>query len=140
MTEYSYELKIPKDRVAVLIGKEGEVKSSIEEDTHAKIKIDSKEGDIFVSGEDALGRSYQVSAFSAMIDEDHEATIIKSRSNTLRFEKNRLLIDGYVCAEIAAEMKNFDILFTDDFLSVTADGIEILKRSRENPDLAGLSY
>ena len=29
--EYSYELKIPKDRVAVLIGKKGEIKEKIEE-------------------------------------------------------------------------------------------------------------
>jgi ribosomal RNA assembly protein len=55
MTEYSYELKIPNERVAVLIGKEGEVKKSIEGETNSKINIDSKEGDVFVSGEDALG-------------------------------------------------------------------------------------
>ncbi len=55
MTEYSYELKIPKERVAVLIGKDGEVKAQIETETKTAIKIDSKEGDIFVSGEDALG-------------------------------------------------------------------------------------
>ena len=93
-----------------------------------------------LSGEDVFGRTYAVSAFSAMIDEDHEATVIKSKSNTLRFERDRLLIDGYVCADIASEMKNFNILFTEDSLSVTADGIEIFKRSRENPDLAGLSF
>ncbi|MBI2208539.1 RNA-processing protein, partial [Candidatus Woesearchaeota archaeon] len=28
--EYSYELKIPRERVAVLIGREGEVKKNIE--------------------------------------------------------------------------------------------------------------
>ncbi len=55
MTSYTYELKIPKERVAVLIGKEGDVKKSIEEETHSEIKVDSKEGDVFVSGEDALG-------------------------------------------------------------------------------------
>ena len=55
MVEYSYELKIPKDRVAVLIGMKGNVKKAIEEETKSKIKVDSKEGDIFVSGEDALG-------------------------------------------------------------------------------------
>jgi len=55
MTEYSYELKIPKERVAVLIGKDGEVKKNIEDETNCKLNIDSKEGDIFVSGEDALG-------------------------------------------------------------------------------------
>lgn len=55
MVEYSYELKVPKNRVAVIIGKEGSVKKEIEETTKTKLSIDSKEGDIFVSGEDALG-------------------------------------------------------------------------------------
>lgn len=53
--EYSYELRIPKNRVAVLIGKEGSVKKDLEESTKTKLDIDSKEGDVFVSGEDALG-------------------------------------------------------------------------------------
>ena len=55
MVEYSYELKVPKNRVAVIIGREGSVKKEIEEATKTKLNIDSKEGDIFVSGEDALG-------------------------------------------------------------------------------------
>lgn len=55
MIEYSYELKVPKNRVAVIIGKEGSIKKDIEESTKTKLTIDSKEGDIFVSGEDALG-------------------------------------------------------------------------------------
>ena len=54
MTEYSYELKIPKERVAVLIGKNGEVKKQLEADTATRIKVDSEEGDVFVSGEDAI--------------------------------------------------------------------------------------
>ncbi|MBN2423218.1 RNA-processing protein [Candidatus Woesearchaeota archaeon] len=54
MTEFAYEIKIPKDRIAVLIGKKGEIKRSIEEQTNTKIKIDSKEGDVMVKGEDAL--------------------------------------------------------------------------------------
>ena len=53
--EYSYELKVPKNRVAVIIGKEGSVKKEIEESTKTKLNIDSKEGDVFVSGEDGLG-------------------------------------------------------------------------------------
>ena len=54
MEEFSYELKIPKERVAVLIGKKGETKRKIEELTNTKMLVDSKEGDIFVSGNDAL--------------------------------------------------------------------------------------
>ena len=55
MEGFSYELKIPHERVAVLIGKNGEVKKSLESDTKTQIKVDSEEGDIFISGNDALG-------------------------------------------------------------------------------------
>jgi ribosomal RNA assembly protein len=55
MTSYSYELKIPQERVAVLIGKNGDVKKNIETDTKTQIKVDSLEGDVFIYGEDALG-------------------------------------------------------------------------------------
>ncbi|MFH1591511.1 MAG: KH domain-containing protein [archaeon] len=54
MTTFSYELKIPKERVAVLIGKNGEIKKRLEEDTDTRLKVDSKEGDVFVEGEDAI--------------------------------------------------------------------------------------
>lgn len=55
MVEYSYELRVPKNRVAVIIGKEGSIKKEIEEATKTKLNIDSKEGDVFISGEEALG-------------------------------------------------------------------------------------
>jgi ribosomal RNA assembly protein len=54
MQEFAYELKIPKERIAVLIGKEGKIKKEIEETTHTSIRIDSNDGDVFVTGEDAL--------------------------------------------------------------------------------------
>jgi ribosomal RNA assembly protein len=54
MTEFAYELKIPKERIAILIGKGGETKKFIEEQTKTKLSIDSSEGDVFVKGEDAL--------------------------------------------------------------------------------------
>lgn len=53
--EFSYELKIPKDRIAVLIGPKGEVKKDLEGQTKSKITIDSKEGDVFITGKDSLG-------------------------------------------------------------------------------------
>jgi ribosomal RNA assembly protein len=55
MTEYSYEFKIPKERLAVLIGTDGKTKRELEKATKVKIKVDSKEGDIFLFGEDGLG-------------------------------------------------------------------------------------
>ena len=54
MEEYRYDLKIPKERVAVLIGTKGETKKLIEKDTSTKLDIDSEEGDVIVSGKDSL--------------------------------------------------------------------------------------
>ena len=55
MSEFLYNLKIPKERVAILIGKKGKTKRELEKQTKTNIKIDSKEGDITIKGDDALG-------------------------------------------------------------------------------------
>ena len=52
--EFSYELKIPKERIAIVIGQAGETKKKIEEETNCHLKIDSKEGDIKINGADSL--------------------------------------------------------------------------------------
>ncbi|MBN2881713.1 RNA-processing protein [Candidatus Woesearchaeota archaeon] len=54
MTDYSYEIKIPKERVAVLIGTKGAFKKHLEDTTGTKLDIDSKEGNVVVSGSDAV--------------------------------------------------------------------------------------
>ncbi len=52
----SIEIKIPPDRIGVLIGKEGSVKKTIEEKTECRIKIDSRNGVITLTrGENAVG-------------------------------------------------------------------------------------
>ena len=53
--EYMYDLRIPKERVAVLIGKNGEIKKNIEKATKTEINVDSDEGEIFITGDDTLG-------------------------------------------------------------------------------------
>jgi ribosomal RNA assembly protein len=50
----SYEIRIPKERIAVLIGTEGETKKRLEDELKIKILIDSKEGDVQLTGEDAV--------------------------------------------------------------------------------------
>lgn len=54
MDEFSYTIKIPKERIAVLIGKDGETKDLIEAETESKLDIDSKEGDVSITGKEAL--------------------------------------------------------------------------------------
>jgi len=48
------EIRVPRERLAVLIGKKGEIKKEISRLTKTKIKIDSKEGDVTIAGEDGL--------------------------------------------------------------------------------------
>jgi ribosomal RNA assembly protein len=52
--EFAYDIKIPKDRVAVLIGKKGEIKKQIEENTKCKLNINSKEGEVHITSEDSM--------------------------------------------------------------------------------------
>jgi ribosomal RNA assembly protein len=49
----SDEFSIPKDRVAVAIGPAGNTKKAVEKATKTKIRIDSKNGDVEIEGEDA---------------------------------------------------------------------------------------
>lgn len=48
------QIKIPQDRIAVLIGKDGEVKDEIEKRTKSQLNIDSKEGDVNIAGDEPL--------------------------------------------------------------------------------------
>ncbi len=52
--EFAYALRIPKDRIAVLIGAKGIEKRELEKATSAKIEVDSKEGVVTLTGTDAL--------------------------------------------------------------------------------------
>jgi len=53
--EFVQELKIPMDRIAVLIGKEGKIKREIEEFTHCRLSVDSEEGNVMIKGADTIG-------------------------------------------------------------------------------------
>lgn len=52
--EFVYDLKIPKDRVAALIGTKGAGKREIERNTRTRLEVDSKEGDVRLVGKEAL--------------------------------------------------------------------------------------
>ena len=46
MDQLFYEQRIPKSRIAVLIGKAGETKNHVEDITKSKLDIDSETGDV----------------------------------------------------------------------------------------------
>lgn len=52
--EFNYEVLIPQDRIAVLVGEKGKVKKAIESKLGIKVKIDSESGDVELTGDDSL--------------------------------------------------------------------------------------
>lgn len=54
MEEYTYQLKIPKERISVLIGTKGKVKKDLESFSKSKINIDSADGEVNISGDNSL--------------------------------------------------------------------------------------
>ena len=155
MTSYSYELKIPQERVAVLIGKNGEVKKSIEEDTKTQIKVDSLEGDIFIYGEDALGlyttreviraigRGFNPEIAKLLLKQDYIFESIglneytgKSKNTLLRLKgrvigkdgRARKLIEDLSEAYISVYGKTISIIGTAESTAMAKRAVEALLR------------
>lgn len=59
-------IKIPKERVAVIIGEKGSTKRDIQRKTKTKLSINSKEGDIKIEGEESLNVFLTVQVIKAI--------------------------------------------------------------------------
>jgi len=102
-------LKIPKERIAVLVGVKGRTKREIERKTHTHLRIDSDEGDVMLTAEEsidvfiakpiilAIGRGFNPQAALRLLDEDAHLEILditefsKKSRNRLRVMKARLI-------------------------------------------------
>lgn len=99
--EFSYELKIPRDRVGAVVGKEGATKKQLEAQTKSKIQI-SADGDVHILGEDsfsvylakevvrAVGRGFNPIAALNLVKTDYTMEVIDLRHYT-GDNKNALL-------------------------------------------------
>lgn len=105
MTTYCYELRVPKNRVAVLIGTKGGVKRRIEEETKTKITVDSQEGEVIVEGKDgvelltvknvvtAIGRGFNPEVARLLLKQDYSLEVISiaETKDHLKRIKGRLI-------------------------------------------------
>ena len=161
MIEYSYDLKVPKNRVAVIIGKEGSVKKEIEETTKTKMDIDSKEGDVVVSGEDALGlftarevikaigRGFNPEIALLLLKPDYIFEVIdvseyvKSKDSMLRLKgrvigkegKSRKLIEELTETYISVFGKTVSIIGTAENASSSRRAIESLLKGSTHANI-----
>lgn len=137
MTGYSYELKIPQERVAVLIGKNGKVKKNIEADTKTQIKVDSLEGDIFIYGKDALGlytsgeiiraisRGFNPEIAKLLLKQDYVFEYISLTKFTGKSKNTLLRLKGRVIGRDGGSRKLIEEL-SESYISVYGKTISII--------------
>jgi|TARA_Y100000294_G_scaffold118251_1_gene109783 ribosomal RNA assembly protein len=137
MASYSYELKIPQERVAVLIGKNGEVKKNIEADTKTQIKVDSLEGDIFVYGKDALGlytareitraigRGFNPEIAKLLLKQDYVFEYVGLNEFAGKSKNTLLRLKGRVIGKEGRSRKLIEEL-SESFISVYGKSISII--------------
>lgn len=118
---FAYELKIPKNRIAVLIGKSGSTKKDIEENTETKININSQEGDILIEGEDALklhtckdmitaiGRGFNPEYAKLLLKQDYAMELINLNEYSSN-QNSRLRLKGRVIGQEGKTRKYIESL------------------------------
>jgi ribosomal RNA assembly protein len=152
MTEYKYDIKVPKERIAVLIGKSGETKKLLESETKTKIDIDSQEGDVVVSGEDAItlystreiitaiGRGFNPNVALNLLKVDFSfelmnlGDIARSKNDMIRLKgrvigqdgKSRKIIEEMTDCEICVYGKTIGIIGPVEKAPIARHAIEML--------------
>lgn len=152
MEEYSYELKIPKERIAVLVGKDGKIKTELETQTKVKIDIDSKEGDVKITSSDsiqlyllkdiikAIGRGFNPEIAMQLLKPDYVLELIslsdyaKSQNQMLRLKgrvigksgRSRETIEELSESSIAVYGKTIGIIGFCDNVAISKRAVEML--------------
>ena len=138
---YSFDLKIPKERIAVLIGKGGETKQELEDLTGTKINVDSKEADVKITGEDsvkiyalkevvrAIGRGFNPEISRLLLKQDYVLELI----NLLDYVKNKGHFERVKGRVIGAGGKSRDTIekLTNTFISVYGKTISIIGEAED---------
>lgn len=120
------EIRIPKERVSILIGKEGSDKKKIEKKTNTKLKIDSEDGMVTIEGEfldvfnakpiiRAIGRGFNPSVAEELMDEDYLLEVInikdfvKTDNDVIRV-KARIIGKNGTCRQNLEALTNTKIV------------------------------
>jgi ribosomal RNA assembly protein len=134
---FSYEIKIPKNRVAVLIGKKGFVKRNIQRLTNTRLIIDSKEGDVTIESEDsfaayntqsiirAIGRGFNPNIALMLINEDYSLEVLDITEFTGKSERNIKRIKARIIGTKGKAWKMIERL-TGCYLSVYGKTVSII--------------
>ena len=145
-----HEVRIPKDRVGVLIGKNGEVKKLIEKSTNTKIFVD-KEGSIVIEGDGvgvydanliikAVGRGFNPQIALSLLKDENSMEIInikefsgKSKNDLIRV-RSRLIGKQGKARRMLEKLTGVDIVVYGKTVALVGEinNIDIAKQAVEN--------
>jgi ribosomal RNA assembly protein len=135
MDDLNYDLKLPQDRIAVLIGTKGEIKKGIEDATETRIDIDSTEGDVTISGKDAIklyaakelvkaiGRGFNPDIAQLLLKQDYTQEIIRIDEFVQKSQMNR--VKGRIIGTAGKARRNIEEL-TETNISVYGKTVGII--------------
>lgn len=138
------ELKVPKARVAVLIGEKGKTKKLLEKTLKIKLEI-SREGDVIIGGNEldaylseriikAIGRGFTPEKALSLTDEGNSLEIVEIKSFSGKSKKKLMRIKARVIGTGGKARKLLEIL-TNTKIVVYGKTVSILG-GIEDVDLA----
>ena len=143
------QLKIPKERVAVLIGRKGQTKKTIEQQTKTVINVDSKTGfvDIKSQGKEghfqimkaysvvkAIGRGFSPEHALSLLDDEFILDIIDLKEMVGKSEKAIEQKKGRIIGKKGVTRSKIEEE-TETFISVYGKSISIIGKA-ENLEIA----
>lgn len=148
--EFNYETRIPKERIAVLLGVKGETKKRIEKILKIKIKVDSEDGAIILSGDDslnlivgqnvvkAIGRGFNPEVALELTNEDSQLEVIDMTEFTGESKKKFVRIKARAIGEGGKARKYIEQL-TETNIAIYGKTVGIIG-DYENVNLARRAF
>ncbi len=138
------DLKIPRERVGVLIGKDGEIRKQIEENGEISLLIDSREGDVRIiqrgdplkaniSAEvvKAIGRGFNPEKAMFLFDENYQLIVMTLREYARKGSRRIGEIKGRIIGregktrKVIEDLTGTSVSIYGDTVSVIGDYISI---------------
>jgi ribosomal RNA assembly protein len=148
---FKSELRISKQRLAVLIGEKGKTKREIESKTKTRITVDSEEGDVVITGDDslqvfltekivrAIGRGFNPVLALKLLNENNCIEIIQIKQFTGKSRKKQIRLKGRIIGQegkarrLIEEITNTDISIYGKTCSIigSVETVPLAKRAIE---------